>query len=116
MNKDSKIGVVGAGAMGSGIAQIAATAGHPVYLCDSSQEALEGSKANLKKVMDRLVEKGKLDETDAAGIQNRISYVDGTGAFSDCALVIEAIVESLDVKKSVFGELEAVVSVDCILA
>ena len=59
MNKDSKIGVVGAGAMGSGIAQIAATAGHPVYLCDSNQEALEGSKANLKKVMDRLVEREK---------------------------------------------------------
>lgn len=116
MNKDSKIGVVGAGAMGSGIAQIAATAGHPVYLCDSSQEALEGSKANLKKVMDRLVEKGKLDDTTAAGIQEKISYINGTDSFSDCSLVIEAIVESLDVKKSVFSELEAVVSADCILA
>ena len=116
MNQNSKIGVVGAGAMGSGIAQIAATAGHSVYICDASNEALQTSKEKLKKIMDRLVEKGKLDESDAKAIQERVSYGDQTDIFSDCELVIEAIVESLEVKKTVFSELESVVSADCILA
>jgi len=116
MNIDSKIGVIGAGAMGSGIAQIAATAGHSVYLCDSSNEALSGSKAKLQKVMDRLVEKGKVNSTAAKELQERISYVENTGCFADCDLVIEAIVENIEVKKSVFNELETIVSEDCILA
>jgi 3-hydroxybutyryl-CoA dehydrogenase len=116
MNKDSKIGIIGAGAMGSGIAQIAATAGHSVYLCDSNSEALSGSEAKLKKVMDRLVEKGKFDAATAGEIQDRISYVENTGSFTDCGLVIEAIVENLDIKKSVFNELESIVSKECILA
>jgi 3-hydroxybutyryl-CoA dehydrogenase len=66
--------------------------------------------------MDRLVEKGKLDEPDAKAIQERVSYGNQTDIFSDCELVIEAIVESLEVKKAVFRELESIVSADCILA
>ena len=110
------IGVVGAGAMGSGIAQVAAQNGHPVIISDTSQEVLDKSKAKLAKVMARLVEKGKLTESDASAIQDRISYTTSISDFKDCGLVIEAIIERLDIKKVVFQELEKTVSSDCILA
>ena len=110
------IGVVGAGAMGSGIAQVAAQNGHPVIISDTSQEVLDKSKAKLAKVMARLVEKGKLSENDASAIQDRISYTTSISDFKDCGLVIEAIIERLDIKKVVFQELEKTVSNDCILA
>ena len=110
------IGVVGAGAMGSGIAQVAAQNGLPVIISDTSQEVLDKSKAKLAKVMARLVEKGKLSENDASAIQDRISYTTSISDFKDCGLVIEAIIERLDIKKVVFQELEKTVSNDCILA
>jgi len=111
-----KIGVLGAGAMGSGIAQVASTAGHKVLLLDTNGDALKKSKAKLEKVMNRLIEKGRVTPDQAAGIQQRIHYGTALTEFKDCGLVIEAIIENLDIKKSVFSKLESIVSEDCILA
>ncbi|MFT4879939.1 MAG: 3-hydroxybutyryl-CoA dehydrogenase [Flavobacteriales bacterium] len=111
-----QIGVVGAGAMGSGIAQVAAQSGHLVVLSDTNDAALEKSKAKLQKVMARLVEKGKITLETAESIQTRISYTTDLTDFAACELVIEAIVERIDVKKAVFQTLESIVSGDCILA
>ncbi|MCB0814737.1 MAG: 3-hydroxybutyryl-CoA dehydrogenase, partial [Flavobacteriales bacterium] len=85
------VGVVGAGTMGSGIAQVAAQAGHPVVLYDTRLEALDKAKAALAKVMGRLVEKGNLDREEAEAIQGRITYATGLEAFIGSGLVIEAI-------------------------
>ena len=111
-----KVGIIGAGTMGSGISQVAASAGHSVVLFDTKAEALSLSKSKLASVMDRLVEKGRLTSKEAQEIQNRISYADYMEALSESAIIIEAIVENLDVKKSVFSSIESFVSKDCILA
>jgi 3-hydroxybutyryl-CoA dehydrogenase len=111
-----KIGVLGAGSMGSGIAQVAATAGHEVVLVDSKQGALDLAKSKLSKVMNRLVEKGKYTEDQASTIQGRISHGTDMQLFEDCGLVIEAIIENLDIKKTVFKNLEIITNDDCILA
>ena len=111
-----KVGIIGAGTMGSGISQVAASAGHSVVLFDTKAEALSLSKSKLANVMDRLVEKGRLTSKEAQEIQNRISYADYMEALSESGIIIEAIVENLDVKKSVFSSIESFVSKDCILA
>lgn len=111
-----KVGVVGSGAMGSGIAQIAATAGHEVLIYDNNPDALSRSKAKLAKIMARLVEKGRLSDSAATDIQSRITYIDSIYNFRDTGLVIEAIVERLDIKKAVFEQLEDVLGDDAILA
>lgn len=110
------IGVIGSGAMGSGIAQVASTAGHPVFLYDNNPAALKRSKDKLAKIMARLVEKGRLDESTSQAIQQRITYVDSLYEFKDPGLVIEAIVENLEVKRNVFEQLELIVPPDCIIA
>ena len=111
-----KVGIIGAGAMGSGIAQVASTAGHSVVLFDTKTEALSLSKSKLASVMDRLVEKGRLTSEEAKDIQKRISYADHMKALSESGIIIEAIIENLDVKKGVFSSIESLVSKDCILA
>lgn len=111
-----KIGVIGAGAMGSGIAQVAAQNGCDVVLFDTRNEALELSKSKLAKVAARLVEKGKWSEAQSQTVQDRIQYVDTLDAYSGSDLIIEAIVEDLSIKQSVFKQLEAIVDEDCILA
>ena len=111
-----KIGVLGAGSMGSGIAQVASQSGHEVVLFDTNVEQLERTKANLAKIMGRLVDKEKLTEEQSTAIQNRISYISSMTDFAGCGLVIEAIVENLDVKKKVFSELENICDDTCILA
>ena len=111
-----KVGIIGAGAMGSGIAQVAAEAGHSVVLFDTNAEALSLSKSKLASVMNRLVEKGRLTSEEAQEIQNRISYADHMEALSESGIIIEAIIENLDVKKGVFSSIESLVSKDCILA
>lgn len=110
------IGVVGAGAMGSGIAQVAATAGHQVVLVDAHTEALERSESELAKVMARLVEKGRMTADGAAQIQHRMRRSTNLLDCAPCDLVIEAIVERLDVKQAVFQELEAAVAPHAVLA
>lgn len=111
-----KVGVIGSGTMGSGIAQVASTANCQVVVYDLKEEALAKSKAALEKIMNRLVEKGRLDEKRAAEIQLNIQYSDQLLSFEGCDLVVEAIVENPDVKKKVFNELEGIVSHDCIIA
>ena len=110
------VGIIGAGAMGSGIAQVAATAGHSVVLFDTNAEALSLSKSKLASVMGRLVENGRLTSEEAQEIQKRISYADHMEALSESGIIIEAIIENLDVKKGVFSSIESMVSKDCILA
>ncbi len=112
----TKIGVLGAGSMGSGIAQVAATAGHEVMLFDTNSNALQKASEALQKILNRLVEKGRIDDGTAKAIFGRIYFIDGMKTFAECGMVIEAIIENLDIKKSVFTELESIVSEDCVLA
>jgi 3-hydroxybutyryl-CoA dehydrogenase len=111
-----KIGVIGSGSMGTGIAQVAATAGHEVYLYDNNPSALDRSEAFIHKIMNRLVEKGRLQSGEAEAIKNRIHYQSNLFACSDASLIIEAIVENVDIKKQVFETLEDAVGEDAILA
>ena len=111
-----KIGVIGSGSMGSGIAQVAATAGHEVILFDTNPEALTKASAKLQKILNRLVEKERITDAEAKAIFGRIYFVDNLSAYKECGLVIEAIIENLDIKKSVFQKVETIVPKDCILA
>ncbi len=116
METKMKVAVIGGGTMGSGIAQVAATSACQVKLFDLNNEALIKSKISLEKVLDRLIEKQKIDAAEKNRIQNNISYVNTLNDLSDSDLVIEAIVENLEVKRKVFSELETLVSENTILA
>ena len=111
-----KVGIIGSGTMGSGIAQVAATAGCQVNLFDANQAILEKSKASLEKILIRLIEKGRIDTPEKNRIQSNINYVDSLKELSNSDLIIEAIIENLEIKKKVFSELETLVSDDCIIA
>lgn len=110
------VGVLGAGTMGAGIAQVAAQNGSEVVLVDLNQEMLTKAENNLDKVLARLVEKGSISEDDKINVQGRITYSTDVHDFKSSKIVIEAIVEKLEVKHSVFANLETIVSHDCILA
>ena len=110
------IGIIGSGSMGTGIAQVAATAGHQVLVYDNNPDALKRAARKLEKIMKRLVEKGKLFDHEASKILERIRFVDSMYTFQEAGLIIEAIIENLDIKKAVFDQLEDIVSPKCILA
>jgi 3-hydroxybutyryl-CoA dehydrogenase len=110
------VGVVGSGAMGSGIAQVAATVGHTVFLYDTNKSVLERAAANLKQTLTKLVEKQKITQEKADGIFKNIHFVYELKELASCGLVIEAIIENLEIKQKVFAELEACVADTCILA
>jgi 3-hydroxybutyryl-CoA dehydrogenase len=110
------VGIIGSGTMGSGIAQVAATAGCLVNLYDTNQMALDKAKASLDKILNRLIEKGRIDNNEKIRIQNNINYVDSLKKLSDSNLTIEAIIENIDIKQKVFSELERYVSKKCIIA
>ncbi len=110
------IGVIGAGTMGSGIAQIASTQNCQVILFDKNTEALKQSEQKLVKVLNRLIEKSRITADERDGILNRIRYSDNINDFKTTEFCIEAIVENLDIKKALFKDLEQVVSQDTILA
>ncbi len=114
--KSHKIGVVGAGTMGRGIAQIAATNGHSVILVDASEEALQNSQAFLNKILRRLAEKGRLKEHQVTEIFNRIHFSQDFHQFADCSMVIEAVIENFSLKREVFQKLESIVTDNTILA
>ena len=114
--KINKVGIIGAGTMGSGIAQVASTAGCTVKLFDLNQDALDKAKASLEKIMTRLVEKERITSEEKNRIQDNISYVNSLKELADSDMTIEAIVENLDIKKKVFQELESYVSDECIIA
>ncbi|MEP9377352.1 3-hydroxyacyl-CoA dehydrogenase PaaH [Aquabacter sp. CN5-332] len=112
----SIIGVVGAGAMGAGIAQVAARAGHTVLLYDTRPDAAEKGRAGILSDFAKLVAKGRLSAEDAEAAGGRVRPAAALADFAQAGLVIEAIVEDLSVKRGLFRDLEAIVSADAILA
>ena len=110
------IGVLGAGTMGAGIAQVAAQSGHIVVLVDLNSDQLDRAKINLEKTLIKLLEKQKIDADEKTSIENRIQYSSEINDFSNCDLIIEAIVEDLSIKHKVFESMEKVISESCILA
>jgi 3-hydroxybutyryl-CoA dehydrogenase len=114
MDKNTVVGIIGSGAMGSGIAQVAAMAGHKVVLYDNNETALDRAGKNMSATLQKLQEKGKIASADE--ILNRFTFSDSIAELGHCGLVIEAIIENLDVKRSVFNEIELMVNSECILA
>ena len=102
--------------MGSGIAQVASQSGHEVVLVDTNADQLEKAKAKLAKIMSRLVEKERVTADESQAIQNRITYSNSMNDFASCGIVIEAIIENLDIKKTVFAELEEICGDEAVLA
>ena len=111
-----KVGVLGAGTMGAGIAQVAAQNECEVVLVDLNQDMLTKAENSLDKILARLVEKGVVSDDEKINIQGRITYSTDSKDFKGSNIVIEAIVEKLEVKHAVFTNLESIVSEDCILA
>ncbi len=109
-----KIGIVGAGAMGTGIAQVAAQSGHQVVLFDTFPNAINKAKNNLQNTLLKLEEKGKI--VSASLIFSRFIFTEKIEQLSDCQLIIEAIIEDAEIKKQMFLQLENIVSNECILA
>lgn len=116
LDKRSVVAVIGSGAMGSGIAQVAAVAGHTVKLFDTRPEAVDNAIAGIGKALARLVEKGRMGAAEADLARERVHAMRALGDAKDAALVVEAVVEDLDVKRTLFAQLEDVVGPDCILA
>ena len=111
-----KVSVIGAGTMGSGIAQIAATKGHEVCLYDYSNDSLDKSKNKLKKILNRLVEKEKINNEKKEQIISRIKFSSNLKDIQGSSLVIEAIIEDLSIKQKLFKEIESIVDKNCIIA
>lgn len=111
-----KIGVVGSGQMGKGIAHVCATAGFDVHLMDVDKDALKQAVPGIEKAMDRLVSKEKMSATDKDAAIKRISTGTGMDGFKDCQLVIEAATEDEQIKQSILKELCTVISDDAIIA
>ncbi len=121
LRKETVIGVVGAGSMGAGIAQLAAMRGHHVVLADAVADALARARTTHEKGLQREVDKGRMEQDAADVALRRISYVEGAasgalGALAGCGVVVEAVVEDLAAKREIFGSLERIVDADAILA
>jgi 3-hydroxybutyryl-CoA dehydrogenase len=116
LDKYKIVGVVGAGAMGSGIAQVAASAGCKVFLFDTRKETVDLALNQLKNTFNKLVEKQKITAESANVIISRITPCYELNDFAPCNLVIEAIVENLSIKQQLFKDIESVVAENCILA
>jgi 3-hydroxybutyryl-CoA dehydrogenase len=116
LDKTGVVGVIGSGAMGAGIAQVAAVAGHTVRLFDTRPGAVDKAIRDIGAVFARLVDKGRMGAVEADRARARLQPAAALQDFHDAALVIEAVVEHLDVKRTLFTELEAVVGASCILA
>ena len=112
----TSLAVVGAGLMGSGIAQVAAVSGHPVVLRDVTDAALERARSSIEKSLDRFVAKGKLDRSAADEALDRIRTTTDLDAVQDAEVVVEAVFEKLDAKQSVFRELDQRCRADAVLA
>ncbi|HMQ47983.1 MAG TPA: 3-hydroxyacyl-CoA dehydrogenase NAD-binding domain-containing protein [Saprospiraceae bacterium] len=111
-----QVGVIGSGAMGSGIAQVAASADCNIVLFDNNPEALKRAQAQINYFLRRQVEKGAFSSDQVDAILKRIHFSDSIFDCQDCQLVIEAIVENLEAKKGIFEQLEDIVSQECVLA
>ena len=104
------IAVIGAGTMGSGIAQVAATAGCSVQLFDAFPEALKKAQNSLEITLSKLLEKGKISEEEKNRILGNIRFESELNSLSGAELIIEAIIENLEIKRKLFSELEQIVS------
>ena len=113
---DYVLGIVGAGAMGQGIAQVAVAGGIRTLICDSRAGAAATARDTIASRLNRLVEKGRMTEADAGAAIALLEPVGGISDLAGCDTVVEAVIEDLEIKTQVFLELEAVVSEDCILA
>ncbi|MFB6235983.1 MAG: 3-hydroxyacyl-CoA dehydrogenase family protein [Halopenitus sp.] len=109
------VGVVGAGTMGNGIAQVTATAGYDVVMRDIKEEFVESGFDTIESSLDRLADKGEIDE-DPNTIRNRITGTTELDDLADADLVIEAAVEKMDIKQDIFADLERVTDEDVVLA
>ncbi len=116
LSENSLIGVIGSGAMGSGIAQVAASAGHSVVVFDNNIQALQKAETSLTASLQKLVEKQKITAEQQKNILQRTRFVSELNQLGGSHLIIEAIVENLDVKKNLFSELEKIVDDNCVLA
>jgi 3-hydroxybutyryl-CoA dehydrogenase len=112
----ARIGIVGSGIMGSGIAEVAATTGHEVVLRSRSLESARAMVAGLAKSLARQVEKGRREQADADAALARVTATADLADLAGCDLVIESVVEDLDVKKALFRELDAICGPNAILA
>ena len=110
------VSVIGAGTMGSGIAQVAASNGCKVNLIDTFPNALENSQSKLQSILNRLVEKGKIDENETKSILANINWTVELAEVSQSDLVVEAIIENMEIKQKLFSQMESLVAEDCILA
>ena len=112
-----EVAIIGAGVMGRGIAQVFAQSGYQVYICDIKQEILDNAITTIKKYIYRAVEKGKISEADAKEILDRIkTTTDIKEAVKNADFIVEAVFESMDVKKSVFKDLDTYAPFHAILA
>lgn len=116
LNQSTKIGVIGAGTMGTGIAQIAAANQHHVYLFDPFSEQLKKSEEGLTSILQRQVKKERMSQSEVDDILSRIHFVNHITDFSECGIVFEAIIEDLQAKKDQFARVEAIASKNAILA
>lgn len=116
LDTSADIGVVGAGTMGTGIAQVAAVAGHKVIVFDTVAGVRRTSRESLAKIFDRMVAKGSMPRDAADATRRRIDYAEDLGGLAGCGLVVEAIVEDLSVKRALFGDLDRTVRDQCVLA
>ena len=105
LNSNARVAVIGAGAMGAGIAQVAAQAGHPVFLLDNRPGAAAQAIDGIDRQLGKRVEKGKLSPEARAATIARLQAVEAIEALADCELIIEAIVENLEVKRALFRQL-----------
>jgi 3-hydroxybutyryl-CoA dehydrogenase len=110
------IGVLGAGQMGSGIAQVAAAAGYGVVLADASQELADKGRSKIAAVLGKVVEKGKMKAEDKDALVGRIKTVGSASQFDACDLVIEAATENVDLKLQLFRACDEAMKADAILA
>jgi 3-hydroxybutyryl-CoA dehydrogenase len=115
-SRSQVVGIVGAGLMGRGIAQVTAQAGYDVRLFDAKSEAAASAKGAIAETLSTLAAKGKITADRAIDAVSRISLLDALSGFGGCGLVVEAIVERLDAKQALFKSLEAIVGDDCVLA
>ena len=111
-----RVGILGSGIMGSGIAEVAAKTGHEVVLRSRKQETADAMVASLTKSLAKQVDRGKLSEEDRDAVLSRVTATDHIGAVADCDLVIESVVEDMDVKKALFAELDGICKDSAIIA
>ena len=103
-----KVGVVGCGLMGAGIAQVSAQSGYQVTVSEINEELLNKGLKSIDKVLSKGVEKGKISEEDKTAVIGRIKGTTRVDDFADCDIVVEAAVENMDIKKKVFGDLDRI--------